>query len=373
VVELDKALYGCVEAAALWFEDLCATLLADGFVQNAHDACVFNKIGPDGNQITVVAHVDDLMVTSRSESNLECFDQHLRRKYPEVKMHRGLVLNYVGMTFDFRTPGEVRVTMDNCTEDILRTSGATKTKPTPAASTLFDIRPDAVKATVEEAKYFHTHVAKLLYLAKRTRPECLGAVAFLSTRVQACDVDDLAKLRRLHGYILGSRDRGVVLRVGERLGVRAFVDAAYGVHAASGKSHTGCVVMLGERGPVFSKSTKQKIVTKSSTEAELIGLSDSAGQVIHIRSFVEAQGHSTGPAVVYQDNLSTMALMKRGGPGSERTRHIAIRHFWLAEKVENKEVVIQHLSTVDMCANALTKPVQGAQFVRERQLLTNWD
>ena len=67
-----------------------------------------------------------------------------------------------------------------------------------------------------------------------------------------------------------------------------------------------------------------------------------------------------------------MALMKRGGPTSERSRHIQIRHFWIAERVADKEVVLEHLSTEDMVANALTKPVQGAQFLKERSGLTNW-
>ena len=61
------------------------------------------------------------------------------------------------------------------------------------------------------------------------------------------------------------------------------------------------------------------------------------------------------------------------GPGSERSRHINIRHFWLAERVEGGEAIVEHLSTKDMWANALTKPTQGAQFVKERAGLTNWD
>jgi hypothetical protein len=50
-----------------------------------------------------------------------------------------------------------------------------------------------------------------------------------------------------------------------------------------------------------------------------------------------------------------MALMKRGGPGSERSLHINIRHFWLCEKVNDGKVVIEHLGTEKMFANALTK------------------
>jgi hypothetical protein len=70
---------------------------------------------------------------------------------------------------------------------------------------------------------------------------------------------------------------------------------------------------------VYNKSTKQKIVTKSSTEAELVGLLDSVSQSIHMRNFLIAQGYTMGPEIVHQDNLSCMALIKKSGPCSERS------------------------------------------------------
>jgi hypothetical protein len=154
--------------------------------------------------------------------------------------------------------------------------------------------------------------------------------------------------------------------------VSAYIDAAYGVHTSSGKSHTGCAIVLGLGGAIFAKSGKQKIVTKSSTEAELVALSDTASQAIFIRNFVEAQGYETGPAVLYQDNMSCMALIKRGGPASERSRHIDIRHYWVSERVDSGEVKVEYMPTEDMVANVLTKPIQGVQFTKEREDLTNW-
>lgn len=373
VVELDKALYGCVEAALLWFNDLSGKLVDFGFVANPYDQCVFNKFGAaTGNQITVVLHVDDLMITSIDQQLIDSLQTYLNSVYPETKSSTGPIVNYLGMCFDYSTAGEVRITMEHCVQDILASYGPVSAKPTPAASTLFDVRELAEKATEEQRKVFHTHVAKMLYLAKRVRPECLTAVSFLATRVHACDIDDLAKLKRLIGYLAGTADRGITLRIGEYMTVRGYIDAAYGVHTDSGKSHTGCAIVLGEVGALYSKSTKQKIVTKSSTEAELVGLSDTASQAIHLRNFVLCQGYGTGPAVIYQDNLSCMALMKRGGPGSERSRHINIRHFWLKERVDSGEVIVEHLGTQEMFANALTKPVQGMQFVAERKGLTGW-
>ena len=109
-MQLDKALYGCVEAAALWYNDLRGTITKDGFVENAYDQCVFNKKCTDGNQTTIVLHVDDLLVTNVNESNLDAFYSYLKGVYNETRIVRGKVLDYVGMSFDFTTvPGEVKV------------------------------------------------------------------------------------------------------------------------------------------------------------------------------------------------------------------------------------------------------------------------
>ena len=66
-----------------------------------------------------------------------------------------------------------------------------------------------------------------------------------------------------------------------------------------------------------------------------------------------------------------MALVNRDGLGSERSRHINIRYFRVAERIDKGDVVVEHLGTEMMFANALTKPVQGAHFERERRWLTN--
>jgi hypothetical protein len=175
------------------------------------------------------------------------------------------------MTFDYVVPGQVSITMDNCEQDILAECVVWTMRQTPAVSMLFNAR-DATKATDEASGYFRNFVAKLLYLAKRVRPKCLVAVYFLTDRVNDVDIDDIAKLHRLLGYLRASQHRDIVFRVGDNMIVRAYIVASYGVHQNSGKSHTGCAILLGEQaGVLTARSSKQKIVTKSSTEAELVG------------------------------------------------------------------------------------------------------
>ena len=133
-------------------------------------------------------------------------ENHLRKKYGVITIKGGQVLDYVGMTFDFTRQGIVRITMTHCIEEILATCGVEGTATTPATDNLFNVRDDATPATEEEATWFHSFTAKLLYVSKRVKPECLVAVSFLSTRVQKCDQDDLNKLRRLLKYLRATRE-----------------------------------------------------------------------------------------------------------------------------------------------------------------------
>ena len=372
IVQLDRALYGCVESAALWYDSLRETMEQLGYKRNPYDICVFNRTNEQGVQCTAAVHVDDLFITSASEDMVTALTVGLKSRYGEITETRGTILNYLGMVFDLSYAGEARVTIKGYVDDMLATCGVTGYAKTPATDGLFVQRAEPVNVSEVERVQFHSNVARAAYLAKRARPDILMPVAYLATRVTRCTKDDIAKLDRLMQYVNSTKDRGIMLRIGTGgANVKVYIDAAYGVHS-DGKSHTGSCVVIGEVGPVHSKSCKQTIVSKSSTEAELIALSDSANQGLHMRNFLTEQGYDCKPVTVYQDNMSCMALIERGRSGAEKTRHIDIRHFWMKELVTLGEAVIKHKGTADMYANLLTKPLQGSQFASERDALTGW-
>ena len=105
--------------------------------------------------------------------------------------------------------------------------------------------------------------------------------------------------------------------------VTGHIDASFGSHE-NGKSHTGVFVTLGY-GPVFVRSVKQRIVTKSSTEAELVALSDEAGVMFHIEDFIRDQGYKC-VMTIGQDNQSTITMITNNRKESMRTRHIKVRY-----------------------------------------------
>ena len=368
-VKLTRPLYGLIEAAKLWFEEISSTLKREGFVQNQYDQCTWNR-DFNGHQHTVVLHVDDLKSTCKDDKANQQLIEALRTKYKDINVQEGLIHPYLGMTFDYSVEGKVKVTQDGYVSELVASEDIKSAVKTPASEDLFVIDPDSAELNKEAKEHFHSLTAKLLYLSKRTRPDILVAVSFLTSRVQVATEQDGAKLTRVLRYLWGTQNLGIVLEADDQLlKLYCYIDASFGVHADA-KSHTGTLVTLG-KGPIMAKSVKQKINTKSSTEAELVGLSDSVSLVIWCRNFLESQGYKMPPASVFQDNLSTIAMIKNGKPTSDRTRHVNIRFFFVHDREANEEIRVEYKPTKQMLADIFTKPLQGDLFVQLRNELLN--
>jgi hypothetical protein len=370
VVRLKKALYGCVESAKLWYDTLSSKLKALGFKVNRKDCCIYNKMFK-GKQLTVCVYVDDLLCTCVYEEGLEWLEKELRAEFKELNVNGGAVHSYLGQTLDFSVDGKCKVTMEGYVADLLAYFKVTGSAATPAQQDLFAVDEGSPKLQPDASAEFHSCVAKLLYLTKRVRPDIMAGVIFLTTRVTKATQQDQGKLTRILKYLNATQDLGIVLEPGKGLQVVAYVDASFATHADF-KSHTGGVITLGW-GPIYCKSTRQKLTSKSSTEAELIGVSDMLPQVIWTRDFLMEQGYAVGPATLMQDNMSTIALANKGHSTAERTRHIAIRFYFVKDRVDSGEVAIQYLPTEEMIADILTKPLQGDAFRKLRRLLLNWE
>jgi Reverse transcriptase (RNA-dependent DNA polymerase) len=137
-VVLVKALYGCVESAKLWYDEITPTLRALGFVSNSKDLCVFN-LQRNGHQVTVCLYVDDLLVTSIDEGDIDWLHQQLELNYVNVSINKGHSHSYLGMTLNFSTESEVKVNMESYVRDVLDLYNVTGYRLTPADIDLYVI------------------------------------------------------------------------------------------------------------------------------------------------------------------------------------------------------------------------------------------
>lgn len=372
-VQVLRGLYGMLVAALLWYTDFKRDLEGKGYDFNPYDPCVANKM-IDDRQHTVRFHVDDLMCSHmdpKVNDELEEWLNEMYGKHGPVTTTRGDVHDYLGMTFDFSTKGKVKIDMidymERMVDDFSTKFKPSDTAPSPAAEDLF-AAGDGEALEEQRAKEFHTFVAKGIFACRRARPDIHSAIALLSTRVSKPNEDDWRKLHRLLKYINGSRKDKLILAADDLHVIKWYVDCAFAVHPDF-KSHTGGSMTYGQGAPV-SMSRKQKLNTRSSTEAELVGPDDLSTLILWTKLFMESQGYPIEKNILYQDNKSTILLENNGKrSSSKRTRALNIRYFFLTDQIEKGNLIVEYCPTGDMVADYFSKPLQGKLFQKFRKAI----
>ena len=375
-VELVKALYGTIRAALIFWRKFTKQITKWGFTVNPYDWCVANKM-VQGSQLTITWHVDDLKISHVNKAVLEDLLKQLNGAFGKdgpLTIHRGKKHDYLGMWLDFSLDGKVQVQMfeyiDNMLADLPEDMCGTVNSP--AADHLFTVNETGKKLPRDQAELFHHNVAKLLFLCKRARPDIQTAVAFLTTRVMAPDEDDYKKLARVMKYLRGTRAMPLTLEADNLQVIKWWIDGAFATHQDM-RSHTGGALSLG-KGVITGVSTRQKLTTRSSTEAELVAVDDCMSLILWTRYFLEAQGYGVDDAIIYQDNKSAILLEQNGRASStRRTRHLNIRYFFVTDRIKKNEVHIRYCPTHNMLADYFTKPLQGAAFRKFRDAIMNYD
>jgi hypothetical protein len=264
----------------LWWKLLTSTLVDEGFTVNPYDSCVANKIMPDGTQCTVCWYVDDLKISHVLKSVVEDIVKKIEERYGKMTITRGDKHNYIGMDIEFTGNGEVQILMKDYIEEALEMfpEDCTGHVTTPAANLLFTVDPSATRLSEAKRTLLHSITAKLLFVVKRARPDSQVPISFLTGRVTKADTDDWKKLKRLLMYLHGTIDLPLTLSIDDLCVVKTWVDAAFATHHDM-RSHTGGYITMG-KGALYASSKRQKLNTKSSTEAELVGAGDFLPQTI---------------------------------------------------------------------------------------------
>jgi hypothetical protein len=391
LVECLNAIYGTMVASLLYYRKFTTSLKKQGYTMNPYDPCVWNNT-INKKQITVCFHVDDCKVSHKSAKVVDDAIDWLRRDYESIfedgsgamVVHRGKEHKYLGMSIDFSKKGITSVSMVDYVKDIVtswdKASGELEAdgfitkfrkqsgEPTAAPSNLFTVDDDAVKLSEEQKGTFHTIVAKALFVAKRARPDIAVAIAFLTTRVRDPDVQDWCKLRHLIEYLRSTIGLPLILGATNGGVLHWYVDASFAVHQNM-RGHTGGALTLGQGFPITS-SSKQKLNTRSSTESELVGVDDMMSLIIWTRNFLKSQGYVVIDNILYQDNKSAILLERNGKMSSgKRTKHIAVRYFFVTDRIKAGELTAVWCPTGKMIADFLTKPLQGTMFKKFRDML----
>jgi hypothetical protein len=174
LVQCQNALYGTIGASLLHYRKFVKILMDTEFIINPYNPCVANKI-IEGKQMTICFHVDDCKLSHHKKKVMDTMIEYLREEYESIfedgtgamKVIRGKIHKYLGMTLDYTVCGQVKITMLDYVDEILTAfykaepkGGGTKTSAAP--DSLFKADDSCVKLAQNKDVEFHNLVAKNL-------------------------------------------------------------------------------------------------------------------------------------------------------------------------------------------------------------------
>ena len=88
---------------------------------------------------------------------------------------------------------------------------------------------------------------------------------------------------------------------------------------------------------------------------------------------MSAQGYEIRDNVLYQNNQSTILMLKNGRNSCiGNSRHVHITYFFVKDRVDKEEIIVKYRPTLQMLADFFTKPLRGHLFQKFRDVIMGY-
>lgn len=169
-------------------------------------------------------------------------------------------------------------------------------------------------------------------------------------------------------YLSSTIDIGILYR-GDHINLIGFSDSDFAGDKMDRRSISAHAIFIGE-GAISWLSKKQETVSLSSTEAEYKALTSTTKEILWIKRLLEELKvtRSEDVPLIRCDNKSAQSLATNP-IFHARSKHIEVARHFVREKVQAKEIKLEHVDTSECVADILTKPLLKSSFMKFRSAL----
>jgi hypothetical protein len=351
-----RALYGLRTSPLIWLNEFSSTLTDLGLVQIPESQCLFTN-----GRIIVFFYVDDVVIVyhPNHQAEYQQFREALLSRYEFKEL--GDLKWFLGIRIiRDRTLNKLWLCQDSYIEKVARTFNLTDGPyfQTPMATEEF--LPNPRQATDQDIHGYQSRIGHTTYATTITRPDAARTSNKLAEFNLNPSETHITAANRLIRYLYDTRflaieysKSGCTLQVTPDF--RCSTDAAYADDIPTRKSTEGYIFKL-FGGPIDWRSTKQKQVTRSSTEAELMALSHASTEIYWWKRFFNSIDLQLDQYQVECDNQQTIRLLTTPAIKlATKLKHIDIHQHWLRQEVQENRLHIEWIPTADMPADGLTK------------------
>ena len=385
VLKLHKNIYGGRNSGRIWNEYLKAGLQAIGFTQSAVDECVFYR-----GKVIFLCYVDDGIFASPNPKDIDKAISDLsdinKAKAKFVIEDQGDIKDYLGINFEYRKDGTIKLSQPHLIEQIIQEVKLKKgdRRSTPAAPTKL-LRRDENEPAFHCPFNYRRVIGQLNFLEKSSRPD----IAYATHQCARFSIDPkeshVEAVIHLVKYLQATKGEGIILNPKANKSFEVYADADFAGNwskstaqedPSTAKSRSGYVITYGDC-PILWASKLQTCISLSTTEAEYVALSQCLRDTIPLMNLLqelkdrEFHDDIIKPNVhckAFEDNTGALELSKvpKMRP---RTKHINNVYHHFRSYVRDKLISIFHVSTEKQPADIFTKPLPQNLFLKHRKKL----
>ena len=367
VLELRKSMYGLKQAAAAWNKNIDKTLKNLGFVASEADPCLYLRFDARGVlRAMLLLYVDDILLAGAPNDvakMIEAVAQH----YDITDDGEPSFFLGASITRDRRNR-TISISQEAYVNKILQRFHMEGCVPSDSPAGERRLSKDMCPQSEEEQRFMNSvpyrqAVGALLYLSVVSRPDISQAVAQVAQFNANPGKAHWSAVKRIIRYVAGTAARSITFRHQSSFSLVGYSDSDDAGCPDTAKSTSGFIFFFGG-APVSWRSRKQKVVTLSSCESELVALSEASREVVWIRKlFAQIYSRVLPPTFIFEDNDCARKIAEQP-KFSDKTKHIKRKYFYVQAQVASGEMNVRRVDTKINLADIFTKPADRATFVR---------
>eukprot|EP00752_Nemacystus_decipiens_P015081 g13435.t1 len=373
VMQLKKSLYGLAQSPGNWFNTIDPVLVEIGFVPLKSDTCVY-LYDHAGIRMYLTLYVDDLLLAGSNTGAMSMVKGKLKGRFKMTDM--GEVSLVLGMEIKRdRKRGTLTISQEAYSKSILERFGMSNCKPTSTPGIgpeLSNAQPEDTLLDEEETRRYQGIVGCLMYVAQVLRYDIMYATGQLARPMAKPSKKHMVAAKHTLRYLAGTTDFSITYKRGG-FKLAAFSDSNWANNPDNGKSTSSYLTMLCN-APLSFKSGLQGPTAMSTMEAELVASALAMKEVVFCSNMLNELGFGKEFAKVplYCDNTATLhALGNRAF--SSRTKHIALRFFFIRELVSEGKISVNYIPTDSNPADIGTKHLNKHRFKHLMEIIRNFN
>lgn len=365
ILKVQKAMYGLVESAWLWYKELEKHLTSIGYSVSSNDRALFYKhVVKNGVRVAsnmASVHVDDIASAATPNPEGKALEEEfwntMEAKWPGIKRQNGPHYRHLSWNI-YQDPKSKVITKSqrDYIVDIIKTSGVEKEHNLPCRSNILETDPDSPKLPEQGISTFRSTLQKVAY-TRDGRPDIDFAVSYLQSKQSSPSKQDWDDLAHLLGYLKRFPDKTITYNP-SNLQLQGYADASFNI-TEDARSHYGYIVTLGEC-LISTKGGRIKTVVRSSTEAEISAVNELVSDLLWCRDILEELGYEQKRIIIHEDNQSCITMLQQEPRNfHSKSRHVRVKWAFFREEYEKRTMKLEYCPTNKMIADLFTKPLGG--------------